>query len=178
MTLILADCLTPLEGYNYRGFIPLNPKSIMAIISTLKKLYETDDLQWLEETVELLKHSQFDRLDLENLIEELEDLGSEKKNAVVSLLDQVIRHLLLLEYWQEEREYNANHWKSEIYNFRLQLQRRMTKTLYSYLNLRLDSIYGGSLGFVQIKTDRMDCFPLECPYSLEQLLDIGWLPKF
>ncbi|GBF79062.1 hypothetical protein AsFPU1_0454 [Aphanothece sacrum FPU1] len=54
----------------------------------------------------------------------------------------------------------------------------MTKTFYNYLNTKLDSIYSDSLGFVQIKTDKMDCFPLECPYTLEQLLDINWLPKF
>ena len=129
---------------------------MMAVITNLKKLYETDDVQWLEETVKLLKSCQFEALDLENLIEELEDLGSEKKNAVVSLLDQVIRHLLLLEYWPEEREYNANHWKGEIYNFRLQIQRRMTKTLYNHLTLKLNSIYSDSLGFVKIKTDKTD----------------------
>lgn len=150
----------------------------MAVITNLKKLYEIDDAQWLEETVELLKSGQFEALDLTNLIEELEDLGSEKKNAVVSLLDQVVRHLLLLEYWQEEREYNANHWRSEIYNFRLQLQRRRTKTIDNYLSSKLDSIYSDSLGFVKIKTDHKINFPLECPYKLEQLLDINWLPEF
>ena len=110
----------------------------MLVINHLKKLYEIDDIQWLEETVKLLKDCQFEALDLENLIEELEDLGNEKKNVVVSLLDQIIRHLLLLEYWAEERKYNANHWKGEIYNFRLQLQRRRTKTLYNHLTLQLD----------------------------------------
>ena len=105
-------------------------------------------------------------------------MGSEKKNVVVSLLDQVIRHLLLLEYWSEERDYNANHWKSEIYNFRLQLQRRRTKTLYNHLTLKLDSIYSDSLGFVKIKTDKKINFPSECPYKLEQLLDINWLPEY
>ena len=94
------------------------------------------------------------------------------------LLDQIIRHLLLLEYWAEERDYRANHWKSEIYNFRLQLQRRRTKTLYNHLTLKLDSIYSDSLGFVKIKTDQKINFPSECPYKLEQLLDINWLPEF
>jgi hypothetical protein len=150
----------------------------MAVITYLKQLYEADDIQWLEETIKLLKDCQFEALDLENLIEELEDLGSEKKNAVVSLLDQVIRHLLLLEYWPEERKYNANHWKGEIYNFRLQIQRRMTKTLYNHLTLKLDSIYSDSLGFVKIKTDKKINFPSECPYKLEQLLDMNWLPEF
>jgi len=71
----------------------------MQRIHDLKQLYEIDDSQWLGETVSLLRNHQFSQLDLEHLIEELEDLGKEKKNAVASLLEQVIRHLLLLQYW-------------------------------------------------------------------------------
>ena len=77
-------------------------------VHQLKQLYELDDSQWLGETISLLRNHQFQQLDLEHLIEELEDLGKEKKNAVASLLEQVIRHLLLLQYWTKEAEYNAN----------------------------------------------------------------------
>jgi hypothetical protein len=59
----------------------------------------------------LLRNHQFQQLDLEHLIEELEDLGKEKKNAVASLLEQVIRHLLLLQYWTKEAEHNTIHWQ-------------------------------------------------------------------
>ncbi|MFM6375306.1 MAG: DUF29 domain-containing protein, partial [Microcystis panniformis] len=79
----------------------------MQRIHDLKQLYEIDDSQWLEETVSLLRNHQFSQLDLEHLIEELEDLGKEKKNAVASFLEQVIRHLLLLQYWTKEAEYNT-----------------------------------------------------------------------
>ncbi len=48
----------------------------MTVIPDLKTLYEIDDSLWLEETIELLKAKRFDALDLENLIEELEDLGN------------------------------------------------------------------------------------------------------
>jgi hypothetical protein len=76
-------------------------------VHQLKQLYELDDSQWLGETISLLRNHQFQQLDLEHLIEELEDLGKEKKNAVASLLEQVIRHLLLLQYWTKETEYNT-----------------------------------------------------------------------
>jgi len=79
----------------------------MQSIHALKQLYELDDSQWLGETISLLRNHQFQQLDLEHLIEELEDLGKEKKNAVASLLEQVIRHLLLLQYWTKETEYNT-----------------------------------------------------------------------
>ncbi|REJ40477.1 MAG: DUF29 domain-containing protein [Microcystis flos-aquae TF09] len=148
----------------------------MQKIHDLKQLYEIDDSQWLEETVSLLRNHQFSQLDLEHLIEELEDLGKEKKNAVASLLEQVIRHLLLLQYWTKEAEYNTIHWQEEIYNFRTQLKRKMTANLRNYLEEELNSIYQDALGFVKIKTVNTVIFPSQCPYSLEQLLDRSWLP--
>lgn len=139
-------------------------------------LYQADYVLWLDDTIHQLRHHNFTELDIEHLIEELEDLGNERRNAVVSLLDQIIRHLLLLEYWQVARDYNATHWRGEIYNFRVQLGDRLTKTLYNYLLSELDKIYRRSLKGVQIKTENAVDFPAVCPYSIEQLLDIDWLP--
>ena len=140
-------------------------------VDDLKQLYDLDDAQWLEETVSLLKKHQFQQLDLDHLIEELEDLGREKKNAVASLLEQIIRHLLLLQYWTTEAEYNAVHWQEEIYTFRTQLGRKITTNLRNYLEKELNSIYQDALGFVKIKTVNSVVFPPDCPYSLEQLFD-------
>jgi hypothetical protein len=150
---------------------------LMIEVNELKQLYDIDDDQWLEQTINLLKNHQFQQLDLDNLIEELEDLGREKKNAVASLLEQIIRHLLLLQYWTTEAEYNAVHWQEEIYNFRTQLRRTITTNLRKYLEDELTSIYQDALGFVKIKTTNLVTFPTECPYSLEQLLDRSWLPN-
>ncbi|CAD5981150.1 hypothetical protein PCC9214_04756 [Planktothrix tepida] len=146
------------------------------MITDLKQLYEIDDAQWLEETVKLIKNNQFGDLDIDNLIEELEELGREKKNAVASLLEQIIRHLLLLEYGTSEAEYTSVQWKEEIYTFRVQLRRKITTNLRNYLESELDSIYQDALGFVKIKTQNSVNFPLECPYTLEQLLNIEWFP--
>jgi len=150
---------------------------LMIEVNELKQLYDVDDDQWLEQTINLLKNHQFQQLDLDNLIEELEYLGREKKNAVASLLDQIIRHLLLLQYWTTEAEYNAVHWQEEIYNFRTQLRRKITTNLRKYLEDELTSIYQDALGFVKIKTTNLVTFPTECPYSQEQLLDRSWLPN-
>jgi hypothetical protein len=57
----------------------------MQLTNNLKILYEIDDYQWLEETINLIKKRDFSALDLDNLIEELEELGKEKRNAVESL---------------------------------------------------------------------------------------------
>ncbi|MDJ0579811.1 DUF29 domain-containing protein [Crocosphaera sp.] len=141
----------------------------------LKELYEIDDYLWIEETVKLLKGKRFDELDLENLIEELEDLGSEKRHKVESLLQQIIRHLLLLEYWHNEHDRNYRHWRSEIFNFRDQLNDRMTSNFYNYLEENLAKIYRKARKYVEIKSG-LDTFPEDCPYTLQQLLDEDWCP--
>ncbi|MEA5535413.1 DUF29 domain-containing protein [Crocosphaera sp. XPORK-15E] len=142
----------------------------MNIISNLKTLYEIDDSLWLEENIKLLKTKQFDKLDLENLIEELEDLGSEKKHRLESLLEQVIRHFLLLNYWDSERAYNKAHWESEIVNFQNQLETYLNTNLRHYLQQNISRIYGKTLRYVRKKTQDTVTFPDECPYTLNDLL--------
>ncbi|NEO53197.1 MAG: DUF29 domain-containing protein [Okeania sp. SIO3B5] len=143
--------------------------------TNLKQLYDTEYDRWLEVTIKLLKNRQLTQLDYENLIEELEALGRNEKNAVESCLEQIIRHLLLYEYWQTEFPQYSNHWEAEIVNFRTQLKRRLTTNLRNYLEAELLSIYQDALKFVKAKT-KLDSFPIEFPYNLEQLLDENWLP--
>ena len=150
----------------------------MTVIPDLKTLYEIDDSLWLEETIELLKAKNFEALDLENLIEELEDLGNEKKFRVASFLQQIIRHCLLLQFWPMEREYNQAHWQAEIISFQYQLQRYLTTNLRKYLEQEFEQIYFESLQYVRKKTDNQVNFPDTCPYSLEELLAPNWLPPY
>jgi hypothetical protein len=149
---------------------------MMSVFTDLKNLYEIDAHQWLEETINLLTENRFNELDLENLIEELEALERSEKNAIESLLEQVIRHLLLLQYWTEESEYNEFHWKAEITGFRTQLKRKLTTNLRNHLVKELSSLYQDGLAYVRQKTGLKVNFPSACPYTLEQLLDINWLP--
>ncbi|MFM7908647.1 MAG: DUF29 domain-containing protein [Microcystis sp.] len=150
----------------------------MTVIPDLKTLYEIDDSLWLEETIELLKAKNFEALDLDNLIEELEDLGNEKKFRVASLLEQIIRHCLLLQFWTRERDYNQDHWELEIVNFQIQLKRGLTTNLRNYLQNELTSIYEDAVFFVRKKTKNKVIFPDTCPYSLEELLNPNWLPPY
>jgi hypothetical protein len=147
----------------------------MTVKTDLKQLYEIDDQQWLLETINLLKQKKFNELDLENLIEELETLGRSEKNAVESLLEQIMRHLLLYQYWIEEHPSNANHWHSEISGFRTQLRRKLTKNLRNHLIDNKETLYQDALKFVIPKTNFKVDFPQQCPYTLEQLLDENYL---
>ena len=157
----------------------LLPRKIMTISSvknSLKSLYEQDEHLWLTETIQLLKENRLEQLDIENLIEELEDLSKRNQNRVESFLRQIIIHLLLLQYWTTEYDYNYRHWQGEIATFRVQLNRALTTNLKQYLLENLEDIYQESIFIVNQKTGLdLQIFPLFCPYSLEQLLDKNWL---
>jgi hypothetical protein len=144
---------------------------------SLKELYEIDDHLWLEEMIKLLKENRLNELDIENLIEELESLSRNDKNRVKSFLELIIIHVLLLDYWEKEYEYNANHWRDEVYNFRHQLNNLLTTNLYHHLEENFSKIYQLSLKRVQNKTNFSLNLPQKCPYSLEQLLEEDWFPK-
>jgi hypothetical protein len=143
-------------------------------IQDLELTYQRDYQQWLEETVLILKNRQPDRLDYEHLIEELESLGNEQKNAVESLTIQVLQHLLFYQYWQSERDYNERHWRTEIIAFRTQLELRLTTNLRNHLQSRLDYLYSKAKKIAETKTTLQ--LPLQNPYSLTEILDEDWLP--
>ena len=147
----------------------------MTITTNLKQLYETDDNLWLEETIELLKQKQFNQLDLENLIEELINLGKRDLAKAKSLLRQIIIHILLLQHWQVEYEINYRHWIGEIKTFRYDLNNHLTTNLINKLQEDLENIYQSAVDFVKIKTD-LTIFLEKCPYTLVQLLDENYLP--
>ncbi len=147
----------------------------MTAIIDIKTLYESNYLQWLEETIKCLKNRQLADVDYENLIEELEDLAKNEKRRVRSLLEQIIRYLLLYQYWDLEKLTNANHWAAEIINFRNQLNEDLSANLRKHLEDNFSLIYSDALDYVKAKTNLTN-FPELCPYTLEQILNKNWLP--
>lgn len=142
---------------------------------SLSSIYEEDYQQWLDKTVLLLKNRQVDSLDYEHLIEELEALGREQKNAVESLVIQIIQHLLFYQYWSSKREDNERHWRGELIGFRTQLELRLTTNLRNHLSNRLDYLYGKARKMAEVKTDLK--LPSASPYTLADILDEDWLPE-
>ncbi|WP_080600694.1 DUF29 family protein, partial [Microcystis aeruginosa] len=86
------------------------------------------------------------------------------------------RDCLLLQFWIREREYNRSHWRSEIVNFKNQIDTYLTTNLRNYLTQELPRIYQKALNYVREKTDNQVSFSGECPYSLENLLAPDWFP--
>ncbi|WP_036485343.1 DUF29 domain-containing protein [Myxosarcina sp. GI1] len=126
--------------------------------------------EWLEMQIAALRSRSFNTLDVENLIEELEELVRGDKAAVESFTYQIILHLLLIDYWIEESEWNRRHWRSEIVNFQFQLSNKLTTNLTKALGDRLDYIYSRALKGAIKKTELRDRFPKSRPYSLATII--------
>jgi hypothetical protein len=145
-------------------------------VSELNQLYEQDYYLWLEKTTELLKAGKLNELDWEHLIEEIEDLSRSEKRAVVSFLKQLIKHLLLYQYWQTERQWSGQGWLEEISNFRFELLQYLnSKTLKNYAEQELGTIYNRARKEAILKSNIPD-IPINCPYSLEQILSDDFIP--
>lgn len=144
--------------------------------STLS-LYELDYAQWLEVTLQQLKTQDIDNLDWQNLIEEIEALGRDQKNKVESYLRQLLKHLLIYQYWEYEKLYCAKGWADEIENFRSELEILLrSKTLENYFLSIIEPTYQKARRAAIIKS-QLTLFPETCPYTVEQILYSDWLPN-
>jgi fumarate hydratase class II len=89
-------------------------------ISKPTTLYELDYLLWTEETVAKLRARDFDQVDLENLIEEIEDLGRSQKRELKQRLKTLLEHLLKRIYVDMPQEFNG--WERTIREQRQQIK--------------------------------------------------------
>lgn len=144
--------------------------------------YDGDFYAWTQEQAELLRQlpAVSNRLDAELIAEEIEDLGRSELHSVQSLCEHIIEHLLKLEYSGLDEP--ANHWRQEITEWRLQIEKKRTRTIIAKLDL--DQRYRSALRmlryFERDAPGLMSRIPAACPYSLDQIIGAGdedWFPE-
>ncbi len=139
-------------------------------------LYDTDFYAWTVEQAKLLGHRQWDKLDLPNLVEEIESLGRQQRQELRSRLSVLLGHLL---QWQYQPQRRSRSWLATI-----RIQRRDTLRLLQEnpsLKADLDEIfedaYANGKDLAIAETDLPDqTFPLQCLYTLDQTLDEAFYP--
>ncbi len=87
----------------------------------LKELYEKDFYLWVLENIKLLKNKEYELVDWENLLEEIEDMGRRYLDSVVSLMAVILEHLYKWEHFRY-REYAGHSWIKSINNARKELR--------------------------------------------------------
>ncbi|WP_448572890.1 DUF29 domain-containing protein [Trichothermofontia sp.] len=87
---------------------------------SLSELYDQDILLWSEDMVAKLKAGDFEHLDIEHLIEEVEALGISQKKELISCLIVLLEHLLKRLYVNLPNDYNG--WERTIRTQRSELE--------------------------------------------------------
>jgi hypothetical protein len=140
-------------------------------------LYEHDYQQWLEKTVKLLRDHSFELLDLDNLIEEIEDMGKSSKREVFNRLVVLLIHLLK---WKYQPARQSNSWLSTINEQRRQLFilfRDSPSLPKSYLPNIFDECYQMACKLAAKETNLpLATFPESCPFTEIEILDFDFLP--
>jgi Domain of unknown function DUF29 len=143
-----------------------------------RQLYDEDFYVWTEAQAELLRRRQFEALDLDNLIEEVEGLGDAKKSAVLNNASVIIEHLLKLQYSPAPDPRNA--WRASVREHRRRLRRDLTPRLRQILDAELPTLYS------EVRDDTVallrdygedaaaDALPAACPCSVNRITDDWW----
>ncbi|MFN6462593.1 MAG: DUF29 domain-containing protein [Nostoc sp. DedVER02] len=148
-------------------------------LQMLQTLYEQDFYAWVEQTAELLRSHQWDTLDLENLIEEVVDLGKSQQRALQSALRLVLLYLLKWKYQPERRSRSSQVTITrELLNIDELLQE--SPSLQRFLNDDewINTIYQRAQREAMVETGLSeDEFAIACPFSVDEILDLDFYPN-
>jgi Domain of unknown function DUF29 len=132
--------------------------------------YERDFYSWLMDQARHLREGRFDALDRDNLAEEIESLGREQFNKLVSALRVLIVHMLK---WDHQPSLRSRSWVLSIEEQRLEiadvladnpgLKPRIVEAITrAYRRARVEAARETGLDETT--------FPAACPYSFEDIV--------
>ena len=153
-----------------------NPQAQSSPTGPSTSLYDQDLSAWAAHNAQLLRKGQFNDLDIEHLIEELDDMGKSEKRGIYSHQKVLLMHLLK---WQLQPAKQTSSWRYTIRNARRELKYLIddNPSLKNFPQIKLQSAYKDAVIMAAGETglDEQE-FPSICPYTVEQLLDEEWLP--
>jgi hypothetical protein len=132
--------------------------------------YERDFYSWLMEQARHLRDGRFEALDCDNLAEEIESLGREQFNKLVSALRVLMAHVLK---WDHQPDLRSRSWILSIQEQRIEiadvlddnpgLKPRLPEAIArAYRRARIEAAKETGL--------EEDKFPAVCPYAFDELI--------
>ncbi|AFY72499.1 protein of unknown function DUF29 [Synechococcus sp. PCC 7502] len=140
-------------------------------------LYEHDFYAWIKQQVNLLNSHEWEKIDLSNLVEEIESLGKQQRQEFRNRLAILIAHLLKWEYQEARRSHS---WLATIRIQRREIIRLLQEnpSLKPYIPEAVIDAYENARDLASAETNlSAKIFPENFPYSLEQTLDSKFFPK-
>lgn len=148
-------------------------------------LYDRDFYAWARAQASILRRMAAERanieLDLAHLIEEIEDWGDSRRDAVRSQVRRVIEHLLKLQC--SPAEWPRAGWRKSIVNARSILSDKLTASLRRDVEERLPALFAQAReeaveGLRMAgELSAIEALPTSCPCALDDILRPGWYPE-
>ncbi|NHZ34669.1 DUF29 domain-containing protein [Massilia rubra] len=139
-------------------------------------LYDEDVLAWSIAQAALLRERRWSALDIENLAEEIEDVGHSVRRELGSRMAVLIAHLLK---WQFQPQLRSRSWRATIDVQRTTITRKLGKvpSLKSALSDDdwMREVWEDAL-VIAIKDTGLEDFPDMPIWSSAQVLDPAFLP--
>ena len=142
--------------------------------------YDADYQQWLDATLQQLRDGQYQAVDWENLLAELDSLSKRDKRELGSRLTLILMYLLKWVHQPELRPYYGNSWINTIDEQRDQIRRILkdSPSLKAYLPTIFDDCYGTARKRATKQTGLpTTTFPVDCPFDLTETLDPDYIPQ-
>jgi hypothetical protein len=132
--------------------------------------YERDFYSWLMEQARHLREGRFEALDCDNLAEEIESLGREQFNKLVSALRVLMAHVLK---WDHQPSLRSRSWILSIQEQRLEIADVLSDN--PSLKPRIDEALARAYRRARIEAAKEtgsdeDSFPATCPYAFDELI--------
>jgi hypothetical protein len=140
-------------------------------------LYETDFYGWTQQQASLLKDGRLNDLDVMHLMEEIESMGGSERRELESRLEVLFMHLLK---WKFQPSHQGKSWELTIKEQRRKITRHIEKnpSLKSKLPEMVKEAYGDAMLSAARETGFDESlFPEEMPWSLQQALQMDFLPQ-
>ncbi len=139
--------------------------------------YQNDFYGWTKEQSKLLKAGQFECVDVEHLVEELESMGASERRELGNCLAVLMAHLLK---WQFQPERRGRSWQLTVKEQRNRIQRvlRQNPSLRPSLPEIVADVYSDARLMAARETDRDEtAFPSDCPWPKEDILHEEFWPS-
>ena len=139
--------------------------------------YDQDYYAWITNHVELLRQGKLAEIDGEHVAEELEAMGRRERRELISRLTILLAHLLKWEFQPAQR---SRSWRNTLTIQRSEIAELLedSPSLYPEVEQHIDRAYGRARLLAEDETGLdSDAFPVDCPYSFEQILDADFFPE-
>lgn len=131
--------------------------------------YEKDFSKWAHCQAKLLKNGEFDKLDIDNLIEEIDDLSKREKQRLASYLEILLMHMLKMEFQSKKQ---SKSWALSIKESAYKARKTLSEnpSLKPKLKEIVEDAYFSARLKAAIET-KLDegTFPKKCSWGLEVL---------